>query len=250
MFIGKSCTATDAGGGQTADPPSGVTVKLQCLNQMHSPAELDPSSELRHCEYGCNHPAYDMFCHPGTRLCVMGCETDADCPEAWVCDDSREAMHGTLEAPGPGRPFCVNKVCESPEAQARNCGNSDVGAFCVPEIITPGGFDKTEAYVETNSGSCDTRICGVFFLDGDPSPDCKDGDLDFMCADLSEDCRQADQKCAAKRAHCTCRCDAPEDSGASTCKCPGGYSCERILEVGGPGIEGSYCVREGLMDRG
>ncbi len=246
-----SFTLPDARGGQTAEPPLGVTVKLQGLNQVYSAVGFEDSQLGWSCLSGrCWDSTHDVFCDPRTELCVLGCENDADCPEAWTCDHSPETVHGTVEAPGPGRPICVNKVCESPEAQARNCGNSDVGAFCMPELIPPWVFDKDAVYLETNSGSCDTRICGVFFLEGDLTPDCEDIYYDEpICADLSEDCTQADPRCAAKRLHCTCRCDAPDDPEASTCKCPSGYSCERFFEVGGPGLEGSYCVREGLMDR-
>ncbi len=239
---------TGAEGGQTADPPSGVTVRLQCSKTVPSMAGVEPVAMGQSCGVvDCEDPAYDIFCHPGSWVCVSGCETDADCPEAWVCDDSREAVEGDPpEMPGAGRPFCVNRACESHEAQARNCGNSDVGAFCVPELIPPGGFDDSEVYLETNSASCDTRICGVFFLQGDPSRDCDPTEPGANCADRAEDCVAGDTSCAVHRAHCTCRCDAPDDPWASTCRCPSGYGCEPIVDLGGPGVAGSYCVKEGL----
>ena len=27
-----------------------------------------------------------MFCHPQLNVCVLACNTSADCPPAWVCD--------------------------------------------------------------------------------------------------------------------------------------------------------------------
>ena len=32
-------------------------------------------------------------------------------------------------------------------------------------------------------------------------------------------------------------------AASSTCECPGGFSCEEVLETGGDGLRGSYCVR-------
>ena len=58
----------------------------------------------------------------------------------------------------------------------------------------------------------------------------------------------SDKKCAVHRVYCTCRCDAPDDSFA-TCECPSDYSCEKVPDLGGPGIEGNYCVKKGTMDR-
>ncbi len=107
-------TLTGAEGGQTADPPTGVTVKLQCLNQVQSMVGAETSSIGQSCEGGCTDPIFgdNAFCHPGLQICVLGCDTSADCPAAWVCDDRKETVEGNPpEDPGPGRPVCVNPTC-------------------------------------------------------------------------------------------------------------------------------------------
>ena len=96
-----------------------------------------------------------------------------------------------------------------------------VGDPCDPESVPMGGFDPQEVYLETNSVQCRTRVCMVYELDGLPDSD----------ADL-------------ERVYCTCRCDAPAGSDTPTCNCPSGFVCETILEQGGTGIRGGYCVLE------
>ncbi|MGD8862390.1 MAG: hypothetical protein PVI30_20430 [Myxococcales bacterium] len=115
-----------------AKPPTGVTVKLECLDERQSLADNrtdvpqgieqprvgDPCDEVmlrgrtvsddEACEVYISESKRDtsMFCHPELRVCVIECSTDADCPAAWVCD-SRQA---TLDATN-GRPLCTNPTC-------------------------------------------------------------------------------------------------------------------------------------------
>lgn len=110
-------------------------------------------------------------------------------------------------------------------AVAVGCGIG-VGDPCIPEKVPPDGFAKTETYLETNSGQCESRVCGVFFFEGDPS-----GQL-------------TDQSEVEDKIYCTCRCQAPNEDFA-TCECPKGFECQKILGIGGPGVQGSYCVRRG-----
>ncbi len=125
--------------------------------------------------------------------------------------------------------------------ESRTVAESPVGDPCVPEAIPEGGgFDSLETYLETSSVGCATRVCAVFGFAGDPS-------------ESLEECEAAGgTDCAGKplqqeiddRVYCTCRCATPT-SGASTCTCPSGFVCQEILdESAGPGIAGSYCVRE------
>jgi hypothetical protein len=100
-----------------------------------------------------------------------------------------------------------------------------VGDPCVPEQIPEGGFDENEAYIETSSVQCETRVCGVFKFEGDP--------------------RQQDQRIVEDRIYCTCRCKAPSKEFA-TCECPDDFECVEVLELGGKGVRGSYCVRRGF----
>lgn len=113
------------------------------------------------------------------------------------------------------------------------CASSPVGDPCDPENVPPGGFDPAEAYLETSSVQCRTRVCMVYKLAGDPG-DCDPGSPG--CATPSE---------VEARVYCTCRCDAPADSNTPTCSCPGGYTCTEVLQLGGSGIRGSYCVKDG-----
>jgi len=116
------------------------------------------------------------------------------------------------------------------------------GESCVPEAIPEGGFDPGESYLETSSLQCETRVCGVFGFDGDPTQSVEEceavGGTDCADKPLSE--------AIEARVYCTCRCATPTD-GAATCVCPTGFVCQELLgEEAGPGIAGSYCVREGL----
>ncbi len=49
------------------------------------------------------------------------------------------------------------------------------------------------------------------------------------------------------RCYCTCRCSAPVNG--RTCSCPSGFSCEdNLIELGGDGIRGGYCIRNEYQD--
>jgi hypothetical protein len=116
------------------------------------------------------------------------------------------------------------------------CAESAVGDPCVPEQVPEGGFDASETYLETSSVQCATRVCIVRDLAGDPNQICGDEGVDeSVCVEASD---------VERNVYCSCRCAAPEGSSLPTCGCPGGFICEEILETGGDGIRGSYCVRE------
>ena len=92
----------------------------------------------------------------------------------------------------------------------------------MPEQIPDTGFAETEAYLETSSVQCETRVCGVFGFIGNP--------------------RTQNQKVVANGIYCTCRCKAPDEDFA-VCECPDGFECQEVLDIGGPGVRGSYCVK-------
>ena len=118
------------------------------------------------------------------------------------------------------------------------CSSSAVGDPCVPEAVPAGGFLASETYLETSSVQCATRVCLVRGLMGDPNNlqenDCPLGD-DGTCVFASD---------VESSVYCSCRCDAPSSSDLPTCGCPSGFICEEVLETGGDGLRGSYCVRE------
>lgn len=104
------------------------------------------------------------------------------------------------------------------------CTGPAVGDPCIPEQIPEGGFVDNEAYIEAGSVQCETRVCMVYQLDGDP--------------------RDMDPEAYADKVFCSCRCNAG-NSDFATCDCPGDYECCEVLSIGDEGFRGSYCVPEG-----
>lgn len=116
-----------------AKPPTGVTVKLECLNETQTVANTDPNvvTTIQQPSIGtpCAEDAMgdpipveqrnakcavqlkdgtantSMICHPEQRVCVRTCKGDPDCPPAWVCDDRAETIGIT------GQAICVNPTC-------------------------------------------------------------------------------------------------------------------------------------------
>jgi len=112
------------------------------------------------------------------------------------------------------------------------CSSPSVGAPCLPEQVPADGFDDREAYIESSSVQCETRVCLVYKLAGDPREGCRATD-GTSCASPQD---------IEKKVYCTCRCDA-DGTGADECRCPSGYSCTEVLDRGDPGVRGGYCVR-------
>jgi len=130
---------------------------------------------------------------------------------------------------------------------AAGCTTPEVGAPCLPEQVPDTGFDDREAYIESSSVQCETRVCIVFRLRGDPREGCmQTGPTECPPEDPgcvpSALCAEEDE--VKKRVYCTCRCNSA-DTGFAECECPDGYSCVDVLEQGGPGVRGGYCVRDG-----
>ncbi len=125
---------------------------------------------------------------------------------------------------------------------ALGCEAPGVGDPCSPEAVPEDGFNPSEAYIETSSVQCRTRVCVVYRLSGRPNeldeqgvPTCDPAAGDMNCADTEE---------TRARVYCSCRCDAP--GGADNlCECPDGFTCTEVLgnESAGPGVRGSYCIK-------
>jgi hypothetical protein len=134
---------------------------------------------------------------------------------------------------------------------AAGCSTSAVGDPCVPEQVPEGGFLASETYLETSSVQCATRVCLVRNLDGDPNnlqeEDCP-LDVKDDEGNLLEPSTCVSESDVERSVYCSCRCDAPGGSGLPTCGCPGGFICEEVLETGGDGLRGSYCVRDPLLE--
>jgi hypothetical protein len=123
-----------------AQPPTGVIVKLECLNETQSLAntrvdikqeddtfkqakvgspcesvtrrnpmkqEMETVLGDEACQVFLTDNSVDekMFCHDGFKVCVLRCSTDADCPAAWVCDDRSPS------ADEAGGAYCTNPTC-------------------------------------------------------------------------------------------------------------------------------------------
>jgi hypothetical protein len=124
--------------GSNGKPPTGVTVKLECLNETQSLAnsrtdistaydqpEVGDACDMamvnghtvprdQACNVALSKPSKkwpdgidkSMICHKELNVCVLTCNTSSDCPPAWVCD----GRDGTkMDSGGPA--ICVNPTC-------------------------------------------------------------------------------------------------------------------------------------------
>jgi hypothetical protein len=133
------------------------------------------------------------------------------------------------------------------------CSTPAVGAPCLPEQVPEDGFDESEAYIETSSVQCETRVCMVYQLKGAPSGSaaCVEPSQCKTCPIGDTNCK-ADVCCAPeqeidRRVYCTCRCDSGGGDFAE-CSCPTGFTCAQVLEQGNAGVRGKYCVRNGTIN--
>jgi hypothetical protein len=123
-----------------ARPPTGVIVKLECLNETQKleNTRLDiadgqpeigtpcskigedgtpaPDSSLCLIELkskdSSGNPKIDdkMFCHPELNVCVKACSGNSECPGGWVCDKREDSKAAT-----DGKSFCTNPTCGAAE---------------------------------------------------------------------------------------------------------------------------------------
>jgi hypothetical protein len=117
-----------------AKPPTGVTVKLECLNETQKLSNTRTDIREGQPEVGqtCSNMKDDgtpfaddnkciielkdgkqdttMFCHPKLNVCVKGCTGTAQCPAGWVCDSRPQQV---TEA--GGKAFCTNPTCGAAE---------------------------------------------------------------------------------------------------------------------------------------
>lgn len=127
------------------------------------------------------------------------------------------------------------------------CADAPVGDPCIPEATPTGGFLQGEAYLETSSVQCRTRVCMVYMA-GQGAPATLDPSTSREQCEtaMGADCSgfpSEDQ--IEERVYCTCRCQAPAGSDTPTCACGSGFTCvEDLLVLGGEGIRGGYCVRD------
>ncbi|MBK8168911.1 MAG: hypothetical protein IPK60_01045 [Sandaracinaceae bacterium] len=126
------------------------------------------------------------------------------------------------------------------------CQSIGVGDPCRPESVPTNGtmlpgFRDSEAYLETSSVQCRTRVCIVNRINGDPNVVCDGSSTQpANCVNAAD---------IEARVYCTCRCDGPPGT-AEFCECPEGFVCDPVIKSGGAGIQGSYCVRAGTETGG
>jgi hypothetical protein len=130
-------------------------------------------------------------------------------------------------------------------ALAHACATPAVGDPCLPEQVPDNGFADNESYVESGSVQCETRVCLVYELGGDPREGCVPKGDPSCIPGAGKSCepvvRCPDQQEIDEHVYCTCRCKA-DGTGLDTCECPTGYVCTEVLEQGDRGIRGDYCV--------
>ncbi|HKP61716.1 MAG TPA: hypothetical protein VJV78_33530 [Polyangiales bacterium] len=114
----------------TAKPPTGVTVKLECLNETQrvsttrtdempnqpqigaactsAKPDMTPFADDSKCVVALSNGDMDtkMFCHPELNVCVLGCTGDAQCPGGWECDKRQVSLDRT-----GGKAYCTNPTC-------------------------------------------------------------------------------------------------------------------------------------------
>jgi len=118
----KTCKATEqqrVSFTTNAKPPTGVTVKLECLNETQRYVSTDTNVAPNQPEIGSpclqdseclvrmlntDTPDESMFCHPDLNVCQRHCTSSTECPPAWVCDPRQSAALG-------GKGYCVNPTC-------------------------------------------------------------------------------------------------------------------------------------------
>jgi hypothetical protein len=128
------------------------------------------------------------------------------------------------------------------------CSTPAVGAPCLPEQVPEDGFADQEAYVESSSVQCETRVCIVYRLRGDPREGCVPVAADPNDpTSVGKECATPDK--VRDHVYCTCRCDS-DDTGFAECECPDGFTCVDVLNQGGPGVRGGYCVKNGTFTGG
>jgi hypothetical protein len=124
---------------QNAQPPNGVKVKLECLDEHTRPPasseatgptlstigrpcdRIDATGLVVSDDAPCaalraDGAAVPMFCHPQENVCVQSCSSDSDCPASWRCDARMDTVTATQSLARPlGSAICVNPTCDSPD---------------------------------------------------------------------------------------------------------------------------------------
>lgn len=141
------------------------------------------------------------------------------------CSDEKEAFDNTVDALSEGvGEACIDDAEEFPDFS---------------------GFSKEE--ISISESTCEYGRCVAYHFQGRAS--CPEGQTEVgSCTTPSGEPvtvpvqPQLEDRPSDKNVFCSCRCDGPDDG--PFCKCPGGYSCEPLIENLGfdDGWAGSYCM--------
>ncbi len=178
--------------------------------------------------------------------------------------------------------------CGSGSSGSTSASVTGLGNACIPESENDpngGGAVLTDLGVDTQSTSCDTRVClqayfqgrvtcpygnatsgqtgtcsavagmpGLYTLDGTASGDlCCPAPGDAQHRPLTHPVEaQCSGRSALDSVYCSCRCDVPagvDRSTVSLCACPTGFSCLALFDNASLplAMRGSYCVKAGPL---
>lgn len=102
------CNAQRIAFTEGAEQATGSQVRFECLQPVFSVFANARGAEAvnKPCEGMtdvCSEAADDnypgLFCDPSQNTCQIACEEDANCPDSWICDKTRDA------------PICLNPTC-------------------------------------------------------------------------------------------------------------------------------------------
>ncbi len=117
------------------------------------------------------------------------------------------------------------------------CTSGGVGDPCTPEqeyVAHFAGFDVAEAYVESRSFQCATRVCLVNHFQGRVSCPLGQSSSDLVSCDGPGDTRCGPTgKCTASETYApVCNaCDPTQDPGCTPVACPTGLTCDPTRKV-------------------
>ncbi|MCG8555603.1 MAG: VWA domain-containing protein [Proteobacteria bacterium] len=100
-------------------PPNGTTVRLECLSEIQGLSGAITSRFTQGqveiggpCLQGADPPCIpgaasgpQLCCHNASSTWAIGCQSQADCPPGWVCDQSPITLMAA------GAPVCTNPTC-------------------------------------------------------------------------------------------------------------------------------------------
>jgi len=113
------------GNGKNEDPPNGVSVDLDCSQELSAPSSDEKAGKvLQNCTNNCDGfssgvKVGDLFCHEKQNVCVLRCQSNADCKKnglaGWVCDNDnadKKGSDGLYIMSKSSLPICVNPTCK------------------------------------------------------------------------------------------------------------------------------------------